>query len=88
MKDLELKHKKRGIQHLILDDEDYEKIKNKRIYLHCNGKHIYARISIDKKYIFLHRIITKAPQYMVIDHVNGNGLDNRKSNLRICTMWI
>jgi hypothetical protein len=33
----------------------------------------------------LHRIICETPVGMDTDHINGNGLDNRKENLRICT---
>jgi hypothetical protein len=33
----------------------------------------------------MHRCIIKVPPGMVIDHINHNGLDNRKANLRIAT---
>lgn len=33
----------------------------------------------------MHRLVMKAPKGTEIDHVNGNTLDNRKSNLRFCT---
>lgn len=35
--------------------------------------------------IFMHRKLLKVPQGMMTDHINGNGLDNRRHNLRIVT---
>lgn len=35
--------------------------------------------------IRLHRVITDARDGLEVDHINGDGLDNRRSNLRVCT---
>jgi hypothetical protein len=42
----------------------------------CDGK---------LKTIYLHRLISGAPDGMDIDHIDGDGLNNRASNLRVTT---
>lgn len=34
---------------------------------------------------FMHRVIMDAPKQMEVDHINGDALDNRRCNLRLCT---
>jgi hypothetical protein len=76
----------------LVDDEDFNLINQHkwRGLVSPNGNTFYAvrKITLGyKKYSteLMHRIILKAGIKELIDHRDGNGLNNQKSNLRLCT---
>lgn len=74
----------------LVDDDDYERVMARGSWqVLKSGRNRYAqRIEIangKKVCIYMHRLIMNFPQGFEIDHINHDGLDNRKENLRICT---
>ncbi len=70
----------------IVDDEDYGELSRWTWAYHKNGYAYRATSSWGKCLkFFMHREIMNAPEGKDIDHINGDKLDNRKPNLRICT---
>lgn len=67
---------------VIIDSADVILVKN--IYWDVN-KNGYAYGRIGGKFCTMHRFIMKPNESEVIDHINHNKLDNRRSNLRVCT---
>lgn len=75
----------------IVDAEDFEELSKSK--WGCVGSkvgHIYAARGTRKsgyKYskILMHRFIMNAPEGYMVDHINGDTLDNRKINLRLAT---
>jgi len=86
--ELIVKSEKHGEKIILIDDEDYNLIKNHTWRVGKYGKNFYVITTIFKnkkpKTIRMHRMITKAPKGKIVDHKNHNTLDNRKENLRIC----
>lgn len=68
-----------------IDDEDYELIKNFKFFYVSNGTgQFYIRIGINNKVIGLHRyLLNVTDRTLYVDHIDGNTLNNRRSNLRI-----
>jgi hypothetical protein len=66
---------------VMVDDEDYEWLNQWKWHYH-NG---YATRKPVSGRVFMHRSIMHTPKGMQTDHINGNKLDNQKSNLRVCT---
>lgn len=48
-------------------------------------RYYYAQTKINNKTVLMHRMIADPSKGKVVDHKNGNGLDNRRSNLRVCS---
>ena len=71
----------------IVDDADFEYLNQFKWYLLKSNSNYYAIRTKrpENKLIQLHRIVIQAKQGEIVDHINGNKLDNRKCNLRICT---
>jgi len=72
-------------QHAFVDLEDFEWINRHKWSAYCNGCKWYACRTEKHKSIFMHRQIMHAPKGSIIDHIDGNSLNNCKSNLRFCT---
>lgn len=64
-----------------VDDEDYVYLSKVKWHTSSMG---YA-CNRNKISIFMHRLITNAPENKEVDHINGDRLDNRKENLRLVT---
>lgn len=72
---------KSGVEYLF-DKEDYQLISK---YSWCISKTGYLVANINHRVIKLHRYILNAPANAVVDHINGNHIDNRRENLRLTT---
>lgn len=74
-------------QYAIVDDEDYEYLNQWKWYAEWNQRgHVYYAVRTSKnKRIYMHRMLMNTPKGAQTDHINNNSLDNRKSNLRICS---
>lgn len=69
-------------QKALVDDDDYPRLAQYHWYIH--GK--YAERWVPKVGgLSMHRDVMNPPAHLVVDHLNFNTLDNRKSNLRVCT---
>lgn len=69
----------------LVDDDVYEWASKHKWYAHRNGNKWYARRRgkpPDMKTIRLHNEIMKAGS---VDHINGDGLDCRRENMRLAT---
>lgn len=80
----------------IVDDEDYDFLMQWKWRFQKNHKRDggYAIRSVffynekreeDSRTVLMHRLINKTPDDFHTDHINGDGLDNRRENLRTAT---
>jgi hypothetical protein len=73
-----------GDKIILIDDSDYHLIESHSWSVNKFGGGIeYVVAWFNGKQISLHRLIMQPPSDFQVDHCNGNGLDNRRENLRI-----
>lgn len=71
----------------IISKEDWIKVKGFSWGYGFGKRYVGTNIGGRKnhKQILLHRFIMNTPRGLHTDHINGDKLDNRRENLRICT---
>jgi len=74
----------------IVDDEDYDDLIKYPWFASKSANRFYAKKNPSKgdckRVRYMHRkILGVEGRNVVIDHINGDSLDNRRCNLRICT---
>ena len=74
----------------LVDVDDFEFLNQFKWHVRDgNGHNKYAikNISVNNERIAcrMHRVIMEAPKGVEVDHIDHNGLNNQKSNLRLCS---
>lgn len=72
-------------KYAIVDTADFIWLRRFRWHATCTRGRYYAATVINGKSISMHRLIMNPPPGRVVDHIDGNGLNNRRRNLRVCT---
>jgi hypothetical protein len=70
----------------VVDNEDYDVVSPYRWYpvLDDNGR-VYAVTRVNGTVTLMHRLILNAPKGTDVDHVDRDGLNNRRYNIRLAT---
>lgn len=70
----------------LVDEEDYEELRT-LTWHHGNEGYVVHTVGIagETHQLLMHRVVLRAPPEVLVDHWDGNRLDNRKFNLRSAT---
>jgi hypothetical protein len=71
----------RGL-HALVDDADFDYLDKHLWIAHKNKRRFYARRRDGKKFVLMHRVIFGAPAKVLVDHRDGDSLNNQRYNLR------
>lgn len=66
-----------------VDDDVYEWASHHKWHVAIARGKQYAKAKINGEHLALHRMVVQAKPGQLVDHINGNSLDNQSANLRI-----
>ena len=70
----------------LVDDEDYAALSAHKWQCSTKGSAVRnVRAGGKRTLLYMHRVLLNASDDYFVDHINGNTLDNRRSNLRLAT---
>jgi len=69
----------------VVDAEGYEWLSKYKWHANRRGRKVYAIGAKKGRVVSMHRLIMRPRKGYVVDHIDGNGLNNRRCNLRVCT---
>lgn len=72
-------------QEFIIDKADYKFVSGYRWRISTQGYVVANSKDLTNRVVFLHRIIMDVDDKSIVDHIDWNKRDNRKTNLRICS---
>jgi hypothetical protein len=72
-------------QFAVVDDEDYEWLSQWKWTAQKTGHGFYAMRHEKGALILMHRLVNRTPEGLGTDHIDGDGLNNRRANLRTAT---
>jgi HNH endonuclease len=75
----------------LVDDEDFNQLNQWKWHVSRDGSGKkfyalrYAYITGKRVTVHMHRLIMNAKEKLEVDHIDGDGLNNQRNNLRLCT---
>lgn len=86
MKKILARSKKYGNHYVIIDESDYDHLKTFSWTVYKDGKRLYVCTKMNGKKVKMHRyLLGLTDPNISADHINRNGMDNRRANLRPAT---